>query len=404
MRICSLFLLVIELARAVEASRVLVVGGSGRVGGSAVRALLKRGIEVDVGGRDPRNWGQYLDRMSEIDPGAALDKVRFQDIDLFNKESDLRSILAQYSLVVNTAGPFQGLSSPDLLEHCLNNRVKYVDVCDDINLARAARSPRFQTLARERDTSAIVSAGIWPGVSSILAQTLINRVARRGGDEVSKVRFSFFTAGSGGAGETILTATFLLLGEDVLTYVDGRPEYRKTATDSITRDFGIEIGLRECVRLNLIECESCWAHHKSRYPRLSVETRFGTAPRFWNKLFQAMALVLPQDLLKNREAMRALAIVSLPMVRLVDSFVGSTNGIQVEVEDTAGASFSALLTHRDLEQEVGCCLADFTMALLSGAADDGTHGVYFPEELPSDAARASILEASCNRSISFSMD
>jgi hypothetical protein len=190
----------------------------------------------------------------------------------------------------------------------------------------------------------------------------------------------------------------------VLTYVDGRPEYRKTATDSITRDFGKEIGLRECVRLNLIECESCWAHHKSRYPQLSVETRFGTAPRFWNKLFQAMALVLPQDLLKNREAMRALAIVSLPMVRLVDSFVGSTNGIQVEVEDTAGASFSALLTHRDLEAEVGSCLADFSMALLSGAADEGKHGVYFPEELPSDAARASILEASGKRSLSFSMD
>ena len=386
------------------ASRVLVIGGSGRVGGSAVRALLKRGIEVDVGGRDPRNWGQYLERMSDVDPGAPLGQVRFRKIDLFNGEGgDVLSLLPQYSLVVNTAGPFQGLSSPDLLEHCLNNGVKYVDVCDDINLARVARSPRFQTLARERETSAIVSAGIWPGVSSILAQTLIERVARRGG-EVSKVRFSFFTAGSGGAGETILTATFLLLGEDVLTYVGGKAEYRKTATDALTRDFGKDIGLRECVRLSLIECESCWAHHKSRYPRLSVETRFGTAPRFWNKLFQAMALVLPQDLLKNRGAMRALAIVSLPMVRLVDSFVGSANGIQVEVEDASGCTFSALLTHSDLEHEVGCCLADFAMVLLSGAADEGKHGVYFPEELPSDAARASILEASGNRSLSFSMD
>jgi hypothetical protein len=36
------------------------------------------------------------------------------------------------------------------------------------------------------------------------------------------VDFSFFTAGSGGAGATLLVATFLILAEDALEVVDGR--------------------------------------------------------------------------------------------------------------------------------------------------------------------------------------
>ena len=36
------------------------------------------------------------------------------------------------------------------------------------------------------------------------------------------VDFSFFTAGSGGAGSTLLVATFLILAEKALTVVNGR--------------------------------------------------------------------------------------------------------------------------------------------------------------------------------------
>lgn len=35
-------------------------------------------------------------------------------------------------------------------------------------------------------------------------------------------RYSYYTAGSGGAGPTILATSFLLLGEEAIVYVDGK--------------------------------------------------------------------------------------------------------------------------------------------------------------------------------------
>ena len=130
-----------------------------------------------------------------------------------------------------------------------------------------------------------------------------------------------------GAGPTILSATFLILGEDVLTYVRGEPVYKKSATDSISVHFGKDIGERKVARLNLIECESCHEYLESRGMRnVSVETYFGTSPPFWNDLFVLMANVIPQRVLKDRGLMDLLARISLPMVRTVDAFVGSKNG------------------------------------------------------------------------------
>ena len=58
----------------------------------------------------------------------------------------------------------------------------------------------------------------------------------------------------------------------------------------------------------------------------NVETFFGTAPVIWNRLFTAMANIVPKETLRNRSLMNKFALFSLPMVRLVDMLVGSTNG------------------------------------------------------------------------------
>lgn len=58
----------------------------------------------------------------------------------------------------------------------------------------------------------------------------------------------------------------------------------------------------------------------------NVETFFGTAPVIWNRLFAAMANLVPQKALKNVDLMNKFALFSLPMVRLVDMLVGCTNG------------------------------------------------------------------------------
>jgi saccharopine dehydrogenase-like NADP-dependent oxidoreductase len=237
----------------------------------------------------------------------------------FDERTSLESVVRQHDLIIHTAGPFQGLKETTILDSCLQNGKAYLDVCDDVKLSRQSRSEEKRALARKTGAAAVISTGIWPGGSSLFAQEVINKAG--GNTQVQEVKFSFFTAGSGNAGPTILTATFLILGEDVLTYVDGKEVFRKSATDVREVDFGEEIGVREVVRLNLIECESCF---QSGIP--NVETHFGTAPKLWNRLFALMAQVIPQNVLQDRSMMMWFANFSLPMVRLIDTLVGSSNG------------------------------------------------------------------------------
>jgi saccharopine dehydrogenase-like NADP-dependent oxidoreductase len=241
-----------SLTTPLKVPRVLVIGGTGRVGGSAVRCLHDRfGSEIDlcVAGRSAINWEQFLSRIARPLPG-----VKFVPLDISQK-AELESVIPSFDLVIHTAGPFQGLRDPAVLESSLRHGKQYIDVCDDIALSSIARSKEYRELAVKNGGAAVISTGIWPGGSSLFAQKIIDSVG--GKQNVEKVKFTFFTAGTGNAGPTLLAATFLILGEDVLTYVNGQKVYKKSATDLETVDFGKDIGMREVVRLNLIECESC---------------------------------------------------------------------------------------------------------------------------------------------------
>lgn len=375
-----LLVVTLGLAYAVR-PRVLVIGGSGRVGGSAVRSLYfgDKDLDLTVAGRSSSNFDAFLGR-NKIEAGEG--GVQFQAMDIYN-EAELDSVIPTFDLILHTAGPFQGLKVPNVLESAMKYGKKYVDVMDDVELSRVARTEKYQQLAASSGGTSVVSAGIWPGGSSLLAQQSI--AAAGGPDNIEKVTFDFFTAGSGNAGTTIITATFLILGEDVLTYEQGQRVYRKSATDNKEIDFGPYVGEREVARLNLIECESCYQSSGGKIP--NVSTFFGTAPPFWNKLFAIMANLIPQKALQNREAMEKLATFSMPMIRLIDKFVGSMNSIKVTLQTKDGQERSAIMTHDDLEAAVGDSLAAFALGMLP--SEDGTvpelnSGVFYPEEMPEE--------------------
>jgi saccharopine dehydrogenase-like NADP-dependent oxidoreductase len=380
--ILAAFIAFIGLVYANSKPSVLVIGGSGRVGGSAVRSLYfgDRALDIVVGGRSASSYGAFLER-NKIQDGAG---VHFQAMDIYN-EAELESNITPYDLIIHTGGPFQGLKVPNVLESAMRHGKRYVDVMDDVELSRIARSDKYQEMAKGSGGSGVISAGIWPGGSSLLAQ---QSIATAGGpDKVEKVTFDFFTAGSGNAGTTIITATFLILGEDVLVYEEGQRVYKPSATDKKAIDFGPYVGKREVVRLNLIECESCYQSSGGKIGHVS--TFFGTAPPFWNKLFAVMANLIPQKVLQNRDAMAKLAAFSMPMIRLIDRFVGSRNSIKVTVQTKDGKEGSAIMTHDDLEAAVGDSLAAFALGMLPSEGKGGTvpalrPGVFYPEEMPPD--------------------
>eukprot|EP01040_Poterioochromonas_malhamensis_P012900 gene12900-14135_t len=372
---------------------ILVIGGSGRVGGSAVKAFYQQYHEnflISVGGRSYDNWKSYCDLKR-----LKLNDYGWRNVDITSKES-IQSPIRDFDLIINTAGPFQGLRDPILLRESLRLGKRYIDVCDDIELSRIATSKEFQLIAKEGNGKAVISTGIWPGVSSILAKEVSDQLKSQN-EKIDRLEFSFFTAGSGGAGPTILTATFLILGENVLTYVNGNPVYIKSGSESKIIDFGKGIGEREVIAMNLIECESSFKSGLAP----TVNTKFGTAPPVWNTLFKLMTQLIPQRILQDREQMARFAVFSVPLVRLVDSLVGATNGIRVDFFCQSGKKQTAILNHQNLEDCVGEAIASFATEILQ--SNEITPGVFFPEELPK-RSRDRILENSIKSSIFHSWD
>jgi len=142
-------------------------------------------------------------------------------------------------------------------------------------------------------------------------------------------------------------------------------------------------------------------------------SRFGTAPGVWNSLFAAIKL-LPSDWLLNRSAMQGLAVVSMPVIRVVDKLVGATNAMRVDADGKAVAgsdkpeTVTLRCVHADLEDCVGQATAAFALEILRGRSDlscsDPTipAGVWYPSELQANA-RNNILQVARENALVWEM-
>ena len=371
-RTVTLITLALVKCHALTPKRVLVVGGSGRVGASTVRWINKLGkaeqlpVELAIGGRRRASFDAAAKRLG----AKGVDDIKFVQLDLDDAAS-LERAVAGRSLVVHTAGPFQQRTDPTLLKACIDAGVPYCDVCDELELSRAAKK-------LTSDVPAVISCGIWPGASALLAA----RAAERLGKPLDDLEFSFFTSGTGGAGPTIVSATFLLLCTPAAVYADGAVVEREPWTGKRTADFGPGVGARDVYLLDNPDVPTCAEALGAR----SASSSFGTAPAFWNDLFGAMKL-LPRSLLADRGAMQNLADFSMPIIRTVDALVGGINAMRVDAKAADGEAVTLRVAHGDLEDCVGQATAAFGMELLRGGI---APGCWYPAELPV-AARDRIL-------------
>ena len=105
--------------------RVLVVGGSGRVGASTVRWIDKLAkaeqvpVELAIGGRRQASFDAAAKRLG----AKGVDELKFVQLDLDDAAS-LERAVAGRSLVVHTAGPFQQRTDPTLLKACIDAGVR----------------------------------------------------------------------------------------------------------------------------------------------------------------------------------------------------------------------------------------------------------------------------------------
>ncbi|XBI80001.1 hypothetical protein VPH35_089281 [Triticum aestivum] len=372
-----------------SSARVLVLGGTGRVGGSTATALskLRPDLNILIGGRN-REKGESL--ASELG-----EQSEFVKIDTGNAAM-LEKALEDVDLVVHTAGPFQREAECTVLRAAISTKTAYIDVCDDMDYSWRAKA--FHEEAKAQGVPAITTAGIYPGVSNVMAAELVS-AARSEDGEPERLRFFYYTAGSGGAGPTILATSFLLLGEDVIAYNKGEEIKLKPYSGVLNIDFGKGVRKRDVYLLNLPEVKS--AHKFLGVP--TVSARFGTAPFFWNWGMEAFAKFLPVELLRDKDKVGKLVKEIDPLVRAIDGIVGERVSMRVDLECSNGRNTIGLFSHRKLSVSVGHSTAAFVQAVLEGSTQPG---VWFPEEPEGIAieSRKLLLERASQGTTNFVMN
>ena len=157
--------------QALQDKRVLVVGGSGRVGGSVVTQLIKRGATVTVGGTSEETFQISKARWQKMFD-FSIGEVTFAALDR-EDSATVTKVLSKtaYDLVVHTAGPFQGkVKTPNgVIDACVSSKVPYIDVCDDYCTASAAKA-KFAKGAVDASVPCIISTGCW--VRTVLCKQL----------------------------------------------------------------------------------------------------------------------------------------------------------------------------------------------------------------------------------------
>eukprot|EP00190_Bangiopsis_sp_CCMP1999_P003800 CAMPEP_0198733762 /NCGR_PEP_ID=MMETSP1475-20131203/48025_1 /TAXON_ID= ORGANISM="Unidentified sp., Strain CCMP1999" /NCGR_SAMPLE_ID=MMETSP1475 /ASSEMBLY_ACC=CAM_ASM_001111 /LENGTH=404 /DNA_ID=CAMNT_0044497111 /DNA_START=1277 /DNA_END=2491 /DNA_ORIENTATION=+ len=352
-----------------QGKKILVLGGTGRVGQSICRELLRRGeqeqvdISLTIGGRNEGRARSFIN---------AHPSVKFSQFDITD-EDRLADAIAGFDLVVHAAGPFQRKDRPEVLEAAIKAKVHYQDVCDDVSHMHMAKWLNEQAV--QAGISATLCTGIYPGVSNLMASKAVSQLK----DKLEEITFSYFTAGTGGAGPTILSTTFLLCAEDVVTFENGQAVTRKPASGIRSVDFGEGIGDREVFLFNLPEVHSTAEYFQAP----NVSARFGTAPRIWNALTRAMAAFIPRSLLTNRELVASFSNTIDPVVRKVDEIVGGLTGMRVDARSAGGSTATLFYGHHDLSECVGVAGAAFTWHLCSNL-HALKPGVFYPEEIISN--------------------
>lgn len=160
--------------------RVLLLGGSGRLGSALARRLVDSDLvsEVGIAGRTQAALTRVA---SEVG-----DKAHTVEVDIL-EERRLASVAKDYDVVVNTAGPEWEVLLP-ALRATITAGTHYCDIGADGQTVE--KQLELDSMAKERGIVAIVGMSLDPGLDNLLAVH-----ASRQFDRVDEIQPRFYVAG-----------------------------------------------------------------------------------------------------------------------------------------------------------------------------------------------------------------
>jgi len=192
-------------------SRLVILGGCGAVGGTAVRTLAATGYYDEYVVADKK-----LDMARKLSSELGPDKVKAVELNADDPRS-LQEAIAGSSVILNCVGPYYRYGPP-ILEEAIKAGIDYVDICDDMDATEIMLE--LDGKAREAGISALVGMGSSPGMANLLvkftAETLL--------DQVDSVDIYHAHGGEPVEGPAVIKHRFHSMEIDIPMFLDG--EYK----------------------------------------------------------------------------------------------------------------------------------------------------------------------------------
>lgn len=329
--------------------RVLILGGSGRIGRSVATDLVKQTpVEITIAGREPQTGNQVAQGLGS--------QVQFLALDLAD-QTGLQRAIAANSLVVHCAGPFVHRDAR-VLQTCIQEGVNYVDVSD--NRAFTLKALAQKAAAEAAGITAVVNTGIFPGISNSMVRRDVEQL-----DQAERIHLSYVVAGSGGAGVTVMRTTFLGLQEPFTARLNGDWQTVAPYSDREVVEFPQPYGQAPVYWFDVPETLTL----PQSFPVQSVITKFGSVPNYYNYVTWGLAHWLPKRWLKNPAVIEFLAWGSHTTTQLTDRFSGIGVAIRSAVtglKEGQSTQVASTLHQKDTAIAAGYGTGSIAQLLLAG--------------------------------------
>jgi saccharopine dehydrogenase (NAD+, L-lysine-forming) len=192
-------------------SKLVILGGCGAVGSTAVRSLAITAYfdEYVIADKD-------IEAARKLSSELGPDKVKAVELNADDPAS-LRDAIAGASVILNCVGPFYKYGPP-ILEAAIAAGIDYVDICDDLDATEIMLE--MDGKAKDAGISALIGMGSSPGMANLLvkftAETLL--------DQVDSVDIYHAHGGEDVEGPAVIKHRFHSMEIDIPMFLDG--EYK----------------------------------------------------------------------------------------------------------------------------------------------------------------------------------
>jgi saccharopine dehydrogenase-like NADP-dependent oxidoreductase len=341
--------------------RVLILGGTGRIGSSVARDLLSHTeAMITVTGRRKK-------------PDNLPAPLGFLALDLEDRQG-LRTAIKKHDLVIHCAGPFH-YRDGRVLEMCLEERVNYLDVSDHRSFYQKVIP--WHERARTAGITAILNTGVFPGISNSMVRQGVEAL-----DETETIHLSYVVSGSGGAGTTVMRTTFLGLKTPFDVWQDGQWQRKLPYTEREVIEFPPPYGKSGVYWFDVPETYT----FAESFAVKNVITKFGSIPDFYNHLTWITAHIFPQAWVTSSAGIEFFSQVSYAMTKVTDRFSGIGVAMRAEVrgiKNNQKQVYCRTMVHKNTALAAGAGAGSVAQLLLSGRIRES--GIYPVERiLPTD--------------------